>query len=70
MLINFSRMCNLTVSLALLNGCSSFNPQPQATDSFLERRIVYRSPTTTYFGTRGENACSGLIKVSIESKLL
>jgi hypothetical protein len=47
MLKPFIRICLLTVLLAMLSGCASFNPNPMATDAFRERKLVKSSDDVT-----------------------
>lgn len=47
MRIRYLRTINLLALLSLLNACSTFQPQPQATDSFTERKQVKGSDGVT-----------------------
>jgi hypothetical protein len=47
MLNNLSRIIGFVILIAGLSGCSTFQPQPQATDSFLERKSVKTSGDVT-----------------------
>jgi hypothetical protein len=47
MLKPFIRICLLTVLLAMLSGCASFDPNPMATDAFRERKLVKSSDDVT-----------------------